>query len=150
MGSEMCIRDSIGGLIAIDFMRMKKSKNKTSVLSALRRAFADNPRGPRIGDFSAFGLVDVVCRREGKSLGEHYLSNQNVKSVETVAIDILTSLNRRGGTSAHVRVSKDVNDVLHGALAGTVKDLEDRLGFAIDIETLDATDAQHYEIVDYT
>ena len=146
--AQAILQRNIGGLIAIDFMRMKKSENKASVLSALRRAFADNPRSPRIGDFSAFGLVDVVCRREGKSLGEHYLSNQNVKSVETLAIDILTSLNRRGGTSAHVRVSKDVNDVLHGALAGTVKDLEDRLGFAIDIEMIDVTDAQHYEIMD--
>lgn len=148
--AQAILQRNIGGLIAIDFMRLKKSENKSAVLSALRRAFADNPRGPRIGDFSAFGLVDVVCRREGKSLGEYYLSNQHVKSVETVAIDILTLLNRRGGTSAHVRVSKHVNDVLHGALTGSVKGLEDRLGFAIDIETVDVTDAQYYEIVDDT
>lgn len=148
--AQAILQRNIGGLIAIDFMRMKKPENRAEVLSGLRRAFADNPRGPRIGDFSAFGLVDVVCRREGKSLSEHYLSNQHVKSVETVAIDILTSLNRRGGTSAHVRVSKDVSDVLHGALAGSVKGLEDRLGFAIDIETIDVSDAQHYEITDDT
>lgn len=144
------LQRNIGGLIAIDFIRMKKTENKATVLSALRRAFADNPRGPRVGEFSAFGLVDVVCRRDGKSLGEHYLSTHQVKSAETVAIDILASLQQRGGTSAQVRVSSDVKDTLQGPLADSVKVLEDRLGFAIDIETMEVTDAAHYEITDDT
>ncbi len=141
---------NIGGLIAIDFIRMEKPENKAAVLSALRRALAKNPRGPRVGEFSTFGLVDVVCRRDGKSLGEHYLSNQQVKSAETVAIDILTSLQQRGDASAHVRVSRAIKEALLGPLAESVKALEDRLGFAIDIETIDVADATYYEITDDT
>ena len=141
---------NIGGLIAIDFIRMKKQENRDAVLSALRKALADNPRGPRVGDFSPFGLVDVVCRRDGKSLSEQYLSRNEMKSGETVAIEMLAALDARRGASARVRVSRAVGDALRGPLANSVKSLEDRLGFAIDIEIVDLVTADHYEIMDNT
>lgn len=139
---------NIGGLIAIDFIRMKKQENKSAVLAALRKACADNPRGLRVGDFSAFGLVDVVCRRDGKSLAEQYLSSCQTKSAETLAIEILAILDERRGTSATVRVSKAIEDAMRGPLAESVKSLEDRLGFAIDIEIIDVVTPDHYEIMD--
>lgn len=60
----------IGGLIAVDFLRMREERGEERVLDALRKATAEDAAGVRLGRFSPLGLVDLSRPRQGPSLYE--------------------------------------------------------------------------------
>ncbi len=60
----------IGGLLAIDFLRMTDPRQQAEVLDALRTALADDPEAGQVLPFSPLGLVELVRRRRGPSLSQ--------------------------------------------------------------------------------
>lgn len=136
----------IGGLIAVDFLKMRTEDNRKKILSALKAAFRSDPGGPRIGDFSAFGIVDIVRRRVSPSLGATFLVAHRTLSPETVALQALAAIRRKGGASAGLKVHPDVAAQLNGPLASVRKTLEVTLGFVIRVEASKTAGIETIEI----
>lgn len=59
----------IGGVIVIDFMRLRARDEAARVTDALRAALADDPAPARVLDISELGLVEMTRRRLGEPLG---------------------------------------------------------------------------------
>lgn len=147
LARELMLR-GIGGLIAVDFLKMRDEQNQKRVLGALNAAFRHDPDGPRTGSFSRFGIVDIVRRRSGPSLSEIMLDQRMRLSPETAALDALDKIRRRGGTGALLKTSADVRARIEGPLAEIRKNLEQRLGFGIRLEVVPGAAPDHAEIED--
>lgn len=145
LARELRVR-GIGGLIAVDFLKMRDSANQDKILSELKNVFRSDPAGPRVGAFSPFGIVDIVRRSSGPSLGEIFQTNRKSRTPETVALEALAALNRQAGASATLTVSGPVAAVLTGPLADVLKTLEQALGFVIRLETVQGVDIEAFEI----
>jgi len=136
----------IGGLIAVDFLKMREEVNRKRVLSALGTAFRSDPENPRAGDFSRFGIVDIVRQNRGASLAAQLLERTSGPSAETVALDALTQIKRRGGSAAVLKAAPAVCAQLDGPLAEIRKKLEHRLGFVIRLEPAPGAGTETLEI----
>ena len=137
----------IGGLIAVDFLKMRDDTNQKKVLSALGKAFKGDPENPRAGGFSRFGIVDIVRRHSGPSLAGQLLERTSQPSAETVALDALARINRRGGSAAVLKAAPAVCAQLDGGpLAEIRKTLERRLGFVIRLEPVPGAGIETLEI----
>ncbi|MGJ3258190.1 MAG: ribonuclease E/G [Rhodospirillales bacterium] len=138
----------IGGLIAVDFMKMREDRNRQRVLAALGTAFRGDPDNPRAGAFSRFGLVDVVRQNRGASLAQALLERGDRLTPESAALEALEKIRRRRGTAAWLRGSPEVCRELQGPLAEIRKNLERRLGFVIRLEEVPGAAPDHVEIED--
>lgn len=147
LARELMLR-GIGGLIAVDFLKMREEQNKKRVLGALNAAFRSDPDGPRTGTFSRFGIVDIVRRRNGASLSEMMMDRRSRQTPETAALGILDKIRRRGGTGSVLKCSPDVRARIEGPLANIRKNLEHRLGFVIRLEEVPGAAPDHAEIED--
>lgn len=147
LARELILR-GIGGLIAVDFLKMREEQNQKRILGALNAAFKNDPDGPRTGSFSRFGIVDIVRRRSGASLSEVMMERDMRPSPETAAIRVLDQIRRRGGTGALLKTSPDVRAHLEGPLAQIRKNLEHRLGFVIRLEEVPNAPRDYAEIED--
>ena len=145
LARELMVR-GIGGLIAVDFLKMRDAGNQKRVLAALNAAFRDDPEKPRTGTFSRFGLVDIVRRSRGASLGERVLRYAQTPSPESLALDALARIARGRGSAVTLRCGAEVCDCLNGPLAGIRKNLERRLGFVIRVEPVPGAGADTLEI----
>jgi ribonuclease G len=61
---------NLGGRIVIDFAGLGDGRDLDATLAALRAAVADDPMTVRIAPPSAFGLVELIRRRERRTLAE--------------------------------------------------------------------------------
>ncbi len=138
----------IGGLIAVDFMKMREEPNRKRVLAALGAAFRGDPDSPRAGVFSRFGLVDIVRQNRGASLARVLLERGERLSPESAALDALDKIRRRKGTDALLRGAPEVCRELAGPLAEIRKNLEQRLGFVIRLEEIPGAAPDYVEIED--
>ncbi|MBO6519745.1 MAG: ribonuclease E/G [Rhodospirillales bacterium] len=136
----------IGGLIAVDFMKMRDAKNAERILGALRTAFQGDPGHPRAGTLSPFGIVDIVRQRHGPSLAETMLVQSARRSVDSAALEALNRISRRGGTGAVLKTSAQVRAQIEGPLAGIRKNLEHRLGFVIRLAEVPEAAPDHVEV----
>lgn len=134
-------RRGIGGLIAIDFLKMNKRAENENVVSALRHALADDPANPQTTGMSAFGIVEVARQRQYSSLFDVQYTKKSVPTATTRAIDALHQVRVRRGTSAKITASREIIAELNGPLKTAKTDVEAELGFAIQLETVpEATD----------
>ncbi|MEQ8322093.1 MAG: ribonuclease E/G [Rhodospirillales bacterium] len=145
LARELMVR-GIGGLIAVDFLKMRDAGSQKRFLAALNTAFRDDPEKPRTGTFSRFGLVDIVRRSRGASLGERVLRYAQTLSPESLALDALARIARGRGSGVTLRCSAEVCDCLNGPLAEIRKNLERRLGFVIRVEPVPGAGADTLEI----
>lgn len=60
----------LGGLIAVDFLPLRKRPHRDKLLDRLRQAFAGDAAGVEIAGFTRLGLVEMIRRRQGPSLLE--------------------------------------------------------------------------------
>lgn len=84
---------NIGGLVAIDFLKMSGRGDETRIYSLLQEAFAGDPAAVRIGGFSKLGLVDLSRARRGPSLhdlladkGRHVSLNDDALAARAVRL----------------------------------------------------------------
>ena len=90
---QMRLRD-VGGVVAIDFIDMDRTRDRVRVLDALEAALAQDRAKTRIVALSPSGLVEITRRREGPSLRATlnrpcpYCSGRGmVKTPQTVALE---------------------------------------------------------------
>jgi len=96
----------IGGLVVIDFARLRRVDHRRRVLAALNKALASDPAAGRAFGFSRLGLVELARRRIGPSLSELLCEprppaadRRRAKSAETVANEIARALVRAARTA---------------------------------------------------
>ena len=126
-------RRNIGGVIAVDFMRMKDDAARAKVLAVLKRALTDDPAQPRALPFSAFGIVEIERRRDGMSLAETMLSRTLIETSEARALAALRALALTRGGPVALHVTPDIKAALQGPLKPALQATSQRLGFDIPL-----------------
>ncbi len=126
---------NIGGLIAVDFLKMSSKADNEITISALREALADDPVQAETSKMSGFGIVEIARRQISASISEMFLQTQSVPSPSTLALEALNDIRKRRGTSATITGSHDVIAALKGPLKDAKVALESELGFVIQLET---------------
>jgi Rne/Rng family ribonuclease len=120
---------NISGQIVVDFVPVRDSGHKQSVLDALINAVAADPQGPHVVGYTRLGLVEMTRRRRGLSLLEIFAGSL------TPALAALRGALRQGqGAAAKglvLKVSPAVCDALKGPAAAALKEAEEKLGLAI-------------------
>ncbi len=120
---------NIGGLIAVDFLKMSAKSDNEKIVSALREALADDPAQADTSKMSGFGIVEIARRQISASIPETFMQTQLMPSPFTQALEALNDIRKRRGTSATITGSHDVIAALKGPLKDAKKALESELGF---------------------
>jgi ribonuclease G len=91
---QVRLRD-LGGYLLVDFLPLRRRRNRDRLLEELRRAFADDAEETRIGGFTRLGRVEISRRRRRPSLPRRLTTAcplcalGRVKSPLTVAFEAL-------------------------------------------------------------
>ncbi len=144
IASQVRLRN-VAGLIAVDFAPMRKRENRKKVLDALKAALDGDPRAPRVGGFTRFGLVEITRRRDHDSLANTLKAtcpvcegSGLVSSPESVALDALARFAREAqispGATPTLTAPPAVVDMLRGPLAPARQALEERLGRTVPLK----------------
>lgn len=59
---------NIGGIILVDFINMKESKDKKGVIAKLKKVMADDPHPHQIHGFTALNLLEISRKRIGNPI----------------------------------------------------------------------------------
>lgn len=128
---------NLAGLIAIDFVPMRKPAHRRAVLAALARAAAADSCGLEIAGFTRLGLVEATRQRRGPSLADALLAPAAPRRRSPVAIAfeslraILVEARARPGAAPALRAAPEVAAALEGVAASARMDVEKRLGRAL-------------------
>jgi len=141
---QLRLRD-MGGLIVIDFIDMRESKNKTEVERTLKTHVKNDKARTRIGRISQFGLIEMSRQRIRPSIEYgrfetcgHCNGKGLVLSVEALGTGFLRQLSleilKPEIKSARAAVPMSVADYLLNKKRKELLDLEQRRGVSIAIE----------------
>ena len=130
---------NISGLVAIDFVPMRRRANEERILAVLRAAVADDPCPVHVAGFSRMGLVEMTRERRRASLASALLGHcpecsaaGRMKSPETLAFDVLRRVLREGnadpGRALTVTASPRVVEALEGPAAAALAAAAARTG----------------------
>jgi len=133
---------NLGGLIAIDFVRMRERSDRDQVLDRLRSALAAAVPEAQLGGFSRFGLVEIVRPHDRAALHEAMCEPTPYggwrRSAETVALEVLratlAAAAAHPGRALVVRAAPTVIDQLAGPLQGAHQEAEGLLGLTIALD----------------
>jgi len=133
---------NLGGLIAVDFVRMREREDRERVFAALREALAETAPEAQLAGFTRFGLVEIVRPRDRAALHEVMCVPTAHggwrRSAETVALEALRAALGKSaehpGRGLTLRAAAPVIDQLEGPLAAAHGEAEARLGLAIALE----------------
>lgn len=131
----------LGGVIVIDFIRMRESDDRNRVVAALREGLSGDSLSRVLGMTRA-GLVEVSRRRRRAPLAEILIepctacgAPARLKTPRTVGYDILRALMReqvaRPGANWNVTAAQEVTAVLQGAMGNDLKELEAAIGTTV-------------------
>ena len=82
----------IGGVVAIDFLALKKRADQKTLEQTLAGAFANDPAKVDIAPASRFAIVELARQRLGRALHESLLEAPGRETVETAALAALRRL----------------------------------------------------------
>ncbi|WP_304341155.1 Rne/Rng family ribonuclease [Metaclostridioides mangenotii] len=112
---QLRIRD-ISGIVVIDFIDMKSSKEKYEVLRVLDESLKSDRRKSEVLGMTRLGLVEVARRREKSSIDSYYLmdcktcnSLNSLKSIKYVIDKIEREIRRTKKHTVYKDVSVEVN-----------------------------------------
>jgi len=71
---------SVGGLVVIDFIHMRRAADRTRVVARLRRALRDDPCPTEVAEMSRFGLVELTRRRYRPALAARMMDAETLKA----------------------------------------------------------------------
>ncbi|KAA5805484.1 ribonuclease E/G [Alkalicaulis satelles] len=128
----------IGGVVAIDFLPLKKRADQAALDQALRGAFRNDPAKVDIAPASRFAIVELARQRLGRALHEISWERYGVASVETAALAALRGLEREGAANRGARLTLQVGADIHAWLdadpIGWRKAMKSRLGERFTLE----------------
>lgn len=136
----------IGGLIAIDFLKMTARADNERIVQSLRDALVDDPVKSHTTNMSAFGIVEIARNRTSDSLAATYLQTRSTPSPTTLALNALYDVRKRRGASATITAPRDVIAELKGPLKPAMTEIEAELGFVIQLETSPDTAGTTYSV----
>lgn len=147
---------NLGGLIAVDFVRMRERAHRDQVLDALRDALVAAVPEAQLGGFTRFGLVEIVRPRDRAALHEAMCAQTPNggwrRSTETVALEALrAALMKAGehpGKALTLCAAAAVIDQLEGPLEAAHRETETRLGLRISLEARPEIDPDDQETFD--
>jgi len=130
---------ALGGLVAVDFVRMRERSDRDRVLEALRAALAAAAPEAQLGGFTRFGLVEIVRPRGRMALHEALCAPIRQvgwrRSAETVALAalraVLATAASHPGKPLALRAAPAVVEHLEGPLAAAHGEAEAALGLPI-------------------
>ncbi len=146
---------NLGGLLAVDFVPMRRHDHGAEVLEALRGAVAADPCPTFVGNFTRLGLVEMTRRRQREPLAAILAGacpacagTGRVKSPTTVALEALRGAARAArvepGKEVTIRAAPAVAEALEGTAARG--DVEERLGRALRLVADGTLAADAFEV----
>lgn len=105
----------LGGVIAIDFLPLKKKGDQSALQAAIQSAFKGDPAKVDIAPPSRFAIVELARQRLGRPLHE-IMTERGADTIETAALSALRSLEREGRANRGARLSLEAGADVHGWL----------------------------------
>ncbi|WP_409434008.1 ribonuclease E/G [Litorimonas sp. RW-G-Af-16] len=90
----------LGGLIIMDFPNLRQPKQRTTLMKALEREFANDPVITRMAPLSKFGVIEMTRSQAGPSLDSILNDRKGEPTTETLAIRALRRLEREAKLNA--------------------------------------------------
>lgn len=122
----------IGGVVAIDFLPLKKKGDQTALEATLKSAFRNDPAKVDIAPSSRFAIVELARQRLGRALHEQMWERFGVESLETSALAALRALEAEGranrASQLVLEAGSEVHDWLSRDPVGWNKAMASRLG----------------------
>ncbi len=147
---QIRLRD-LGGIIVLDFIDMEDRRNRQKVMQVLEQAMKSDRSPSKITSFNDFGLVAITRKRVRQSLERmlsepcHYCGGSGmIKSAQTMCYEILSDakhLAKEKAASSQVfsevtlRVSPPVADLLRGAEARVLREIEFSFGVPVTLHS---------------
>jgi Ribonuclease G/E len=130
-GRQIRLR-GIGGVVAIDFLPLKKKADQAILAQTLKGAFKGDHAKVDIAPASRFAVVELARQRLGRALHEICWERYGVDSVETAALTALRALEREGRSNRaaklELRAGAEVYAWLDADSIGWRKTAKARLG----------------------
>ncbi len=130
-GRQIRLR-GIGGVVAIDFLPLKKKADQNALDQAVRGAFKRDPAKIDIAPPSRFAIVELARQRLTRALHELCWERYGVETVETRALAALRGLEREGKANRTARLELSCGAEIHAWLdadpIGWRKAMKSRLG----------------------
>ncbi len=125
-----------GGTIVVDFIDLKRQSDRTALMTALDKAFADDPAAVKIFPPTPLGLVQISRQRLGQSLEERLgracpacAGGGSVMNLRTSTERMLGELSERQGAVAEtIRVAVDLYGYMASEAAEPFKTFIERHG----------------------
>lgn len=131
----------IGGVVAIDFLPLKKKGDQTALEATLKSAFKNDPAKVDIAPSSRFAIVELARQRLGRALHEQMWERFGVESLETSALAALRALEAEGkanrASQLVLEAGPDVHDWLSRDPVGWNKAMASRLGARFTLKLSD-------------
>jgi ribonuclease G len=153
---------NIGGIIIVDFIDMMREADRKRVTDALSQALKRDKARTSMLKISELGLVQMTRKRTRESLEEMLTeacprcSGQRVvKSVATLAADVLRGIQRAAGRDSHTdllvaKVNPEVARYLYDVGGKALQATEERLGAKIVLRSSEAVHAGAFELIQST
>ena len=141
---QLRLRD-VGGIIIVDFVNMRRRKNRQILYEFFRARLLEDQGKPEIERISRLGLVEMTRKKEGKSLASYisikcpYCDGRGyIKSPDTIVGEIYRDLKElfpdRGcrGQSVKVRVHPEVFNTVNEKYSGIFSEICRDISFVRD------------------
>jgi len=106
----------IGGVVAIDFLPLKKKADQGTFVAALNAAFKNDPAKVDIAPPSRFAIVELARQRIARPLHEIVFERPGIATVETRALAALRALEREARTDRGARIEIAAGREVHAWL----------------------------------
>lgn len=128
----------IGGVVAIDFLPLKKKADQGNLVASIKSAFRNDPAKVDIAPPSRFAIVELARQRLQRPLHEIVFERPGVETVETRALAALRSLEREAaaekGARLQIRAGDAIYDWLEDDPIGWHKAARHRFGDRIELK----------------
>ncbi|HYH45787.1 MAG TPA: Rne/Rng family ribonuclease, partial [Thermoanaerobaculia bacterium] len=140
---QLRLRD-IGGLVVVDFIDMRASRNQRKLEKSLKEAMKDDKARSSVGRISPNGLLEINRQRIRQALAVRTHRScptcggaGNIASPELVALNLLRRIEAKAatGTVAAVRIAlhPELADAVQNGRRGDLAELEKEFDFKIEI-----------------
>ncbi|XBQ15440.1 MAG: ribonuclease E/G [Oceanicaulis sp.] len=127
----------LGGVVAIDFLPLKKKADQATLDQTLRGAFRNDPAKVDIAPASRFAVVELARQRLGRALHEICWERFGVPTVQTAALAALRGLEREAradrAARLELRAGLEIYDWLDADPIGWRKEASRRYGARFEL-----------------
>ncbi|MGE3142201.1 MAG: ribonuclease E/G [Hyphomonadaceae bacterium] len=99
---------SLGGLLALDFVSMRRAQSRALLEAAVKAAFAGDPWGVLLAPISRFGVIEAARAQLQAPLHERLCDGDGRLSAETIALQALRAIEREARAQPSRRIAAQV------------------------------------------